>query len=374
MPIKGLTDGAGRLIVAGKLSIGAKEMYETKDGRKFERPAQVDHFRFLVKNSETDKWCEDEEKTKVYGTPREVKIMFLSSNLEEIFPTSLKYYTSSAKICTGNGETATRFIECEPGENPKGSQRIKKQIHCSLECPDYLSKKCKAVGDLYFILAEKITLGSCYIFSTSSTKSTEQILASLQQLSSVSGGKFAGIPVNLKMVPVTNTYTDKDGKQQKSNSWTVYLELTAKDLKEFSKLLTDNLQFNGKMVPVQLTERAEIDHYSEFYPDESQDSEVSILQENAGLILKECWFFTEAQKKKKMELFLSETKPKNLQDLMNSFQDRINFINETVEFLCAGNKESKNKFRDAVCKNLKIITETDTPESYAEKILKTTKE
>lgn len=235
MSIIGLThDNDGRVIqrlsVRTKVAIGLPA--DEKAGRKY--PMKLDHFIFLCKPDEAKKgtdWQIDPELTKHYGaSPRELEIILLDDDLENVFPTQLAWWTQSQCRCWGNGQSATRRTK----EHPEGQA----WAPCGQTCPDLQEDRCKPSGDLRFMLADFPQLGAVARIHTTSYRSIQQIHSSIQQIQIITGGRLAGIRAKVVVRPEKTSYEDKTGR----HSTTIYalsLEIKADGIKKLVGQMTE---------------------------------------------------------------------------------------------------------------------------------------
>lgn len=179
MAILGLThsaEGAAlqRLPVAIKVSIGRGP--DPAKGQK--HPQRLDHFEFLqkVNRGQDVVWDPDPEVTKamqeIYGKdPREIGIVLLDDDPENVFRTSYAMWTNTECKCRGelvqiNGQfsmQAIRKTEKHPEGEPwpggykysQGDKKGQPAEPCGDGCPDLEEGRCKVQGDLHFIL-EKV--------------------------------------------------------------------------------------------------------------------------------------------------------------------------------------------------------------------------
>jgi hypothetical protein len=180
-----------RLSVSTKLAIGLPP----KGNQNY--PTKLDHFVFLRKPADAKRgtdWEQDPELTEHYkGNPRDVEIILLDDELENVFPTRMAWFVTSHLKCWGNGSLATRRIK----DHPEGED----WTPCGHGCPDLAEGRCKPSGDLRFMLADFPRLGAVARIHTSSYRSIQQIHSSLQQIQIITGGRLAGIRATLAVRP-----------------------------------------------------------------------------------------------------------------------------------------------------------------------------
>ena len=160
------TDGrvVQRLSVSTKVSIGLPPNGDRN------HPTKLDHFAFLRKKKTANRveWEADPELTRHYGEQcRELHIMLIDDDIENVFPSSYAWWTATERKCWGDGVTATR----RTGEKPVGQP----WTTCGNGCPELASGQCKPSGDLRFVLADFPRLGSVRRIHTCSYRSIRQI-------------------------------------------------------------------------------------------------------------------------------------------------------------------------------------------------------
>jgi len=301
--ILGLTHEASgnslqRLPVTTKVSIG--EAPNKAKGKNY--PSRLDHFQFLEKTMDGNEavWMVDEDVTKAmieaYGeNPREVGIVLLDDDPENVFKTNLAWWSATEWQCKGSlvqiedhvfEMRAIRKTEKHPEGEPwpgnykytQGDKKGKPVEPCGDGCPDLEEGRCKPSGDLYFILEKFPTFGGVCRIHTTSYRSIRNIANGLQQIRSLLGGRLGGIRVTLKVAPEKVTYDGDNGKKS-STAHILSLNLAAETLPklvekmtEFSKLFQDTRKMLGGRTIVMEEdddERAP-EIAGEFYPDNAE--------------------------------------------------------------------------------------------------------
>jgi hypothetical protein len=223
MAIIGLTvsesgESLQRLAISTKVAIG--EVVKTQSGGT--RPNKLDHFVFLRKGAKSLEWEPDPELSRHYGAEcREVWIILLTDELENVFRTEYAWWSKTEKKCWGDGRAATRRTE----KNPDGED----WTPCGDTCPDLEANRCKPSGDLYFVLADFPRLGSVCRLHTTSYRSVRQIYSGIEQIRTVTGGRLAGIRCKLVVRPEKATYQDGD-KKKTTTIYALNIELSAQDM------------------------------------------------------------------------------------------------------------------------------------------------
>jgi hypothetical protein len=212
------------------VGLGANE----KAGRR--APQKLDFFIFQTKTNNgsglTSEWEINAELTSHYGkSPRELEIILMDDDPENIFPSQLAWWGAASCKCWGNGLTATRRTD----EHPEGQP----WEPCGKECPDLEEKRCKPSGDLRFMLADFPRLGSVCRLHTTSYRSVMQIGSALEQIRTITGGRLAGIRCLLTVRPEKTSYQGSDGKRHSTIVPALSLEVKAAGMKQ---LVTNMVQ------------------------------------------------------------------------------------------------------------------------------------
>jgi hypothetical protein len=219
-----------RLSVSTKVSIGLPPNGDRN------HPTKLDHFVFLRKKKSANRvaWEADPELTEHYGDEcRELHIMLIDDDIENVFPRSYAWWTATERKCWGDGTTATRRTAEKPGGQP--------WTQCGSGCPELSSGQCKPGGDLRFVLADFPRLGSVCRIHTCSYRSIRQIHSALQEIQTFTGGRLAGITAKLTVRPEEATYFDRKEKRKKTSSiWALSLEVEGDDMRKLIANLTEN--------------------------------------------------------------------------------------------------------------------------------------
>ena len=219
-----------RLSVSTKVSIGLPPNGDRN------HPTKLDHFVFLRKKKSANRvgWEVDPELTEHYGEEcRELHIMLIDDDIENVFPSSYAWWTATERKCWGDGTTATRRTAEKPVGQPWAT--------CGSGCPELANGQCKPSGDLRFVLADFPRLGSVCRIHTCSYRSIRQIHSSLQEIQTFTGGRLAGITAKLTVRPEADTYFDRKEKRKRSSSfWALSLEVEGEDMRKLISNLTEN--------------------------------------------------------------------------------------------------------------------------------------
>jgi hypothetical protein len=256
-----------RLSVSTKVSIGLPPNGDRN------HPTKLHHFVFLRKKRAANKveWEPDPELTQHYGEQcRELHIILIDDDIENVFPSSYAWWTATERKCWGDGASATRRTM----ENPTGQPRPQ----CGNGCQELASGLCKPSGDLRFVLADFPRLGSVCRIHTCSYRSIRQIHSALQEIQTFTGGRLAGITAKLTVRPEEATYFDRKEKRKKTSSiWALSLEVEGDDMRKLIANLTENARLfaetrrllgsGGKVLEVVEDEQEQAPEVAaEFYP------------------------------------------------------------------------------------------------------------
>ena len=256
-----------RLSVSTKVSIGLPP----NGDRNY--PTKLDHFVFLRKKKSANRvgWEVDQELTEHYGDEcRELHIMLIDDDIENVFPSSYAWWTATERKCWGDGTSATRRTAEKPGGQPWTT--------CGSGCPELANGQCKPGGDLRFVLADFPRLGSVCRIHTCSYRSIRQIHSALQEIQTFTGGRLAGITAKLTVRPEEATYFDRKEKRKKTSSiWALSLEVEGDDMRKLIANLTENARLfaetrkllgsSGKVLEVVEDEQEQAPEVAaEFYP------------------------------------------------------------------------------------------------------------
>lgn len=286
MPIYGVThtqEGTPikRATVGLKLSIGLPP----QDGKNY--PQRLDHFIVTVKTGKLGQWEEDKAFTKAladkYGSPlRELDIVLLSDDPDEIFRTEYAWRTQTQLKCHGDGLTAMRRLaelskedQDEIGGRPNDWIEI---TGCGRTCPQLEERLCKPSGDLYFMFPERPVLGSVAMLHTSSWESVRRLSASLHEIKATveeHGGSLKGLRLKLVARPYKTSYLDRDVRKN-SVQYGFNLEFREADHRKLlPALVRQSLDFQkevGEVIDVEPLPEDEVDATvgPEFHPTPEQ--------------------------------------------------------------------------------------------------------
>lgn len=218
-----------RATIGYKLSIGLPPT----EGKNY--PQRLDHFIVTVKTSAKGGWEEDVAFTSylksIYCKDdpkqpfRELDVVLLSEDPEEVFRSEYAWRTQTQLKCHGDGRDAVRRLsEMHPDDQRELAARGQKPSDwieisgCGKGCPQLEDRLCKPSGDLYFMFPERPVLGSVALLHTSGWESVRRISASLHEIKQMveeHGGSLKGLRLKLVARPYKTSYMDKE--QRKSS-------------------------------------------------------------------------------------------------------------------------------------------------------------
>ena len=222
MPIRNVSDRP-RMPRLGKIRLGRK----VDSGRGTQYPKALDHFLCPPAVLDTlkgkvplcDGSCKEEPG------PIELPIMFLSNDMEKVASQWFRSYKATVGlVCKGDGYRADALFDREALTRASGDitqpipvdvwakhdskQTVRRDdIECWGQgyedhpaCPAYDAAKCKRLMILQFAIPQAPGLG-IYQLDTSSVNSILNINGFFEYLAMLTGGRVAGIPLLLKVVP-----------------------------------------------------------------------------------------------------------------------------------------------------------------------------
>ncbi len=266
-----------RLVERGRIKIGEKgQMVTSKTGKQFQPPQKLDHFVITgMARGQDGNFLPDRRLMSVLQgdepklTRIPVRLLFDEPSLN--FQSRLVAYSGTDVWCHGDGETAER--EGKPRACP-----------CPNVEPAYPAMngesgpKCKMNGRLSVIIDGAATVGGVWTFRTTSYNSILGITSAMDFFLALTGGKLAGLPLDLVLAP-------KTGKRPDGGAVTVFvvsLEYRGpiEQLREYAlRAATAEAQYSARMAelhssakalieapvaPAEREEREEI--VAEFYP------------------------------------------------------------------------------------------------------------
>jgi len=250
----------------GAIKIGGPG--EEKQGKNgpYRLPVKFDHFVVNTKNKDAQgNFIPDAAIMKTIGhEAKEIDVCLLYNDPTLNFYTRYNEYKGGKRMCSGDGEHATK---------EDGSKLI-----CDPDtCPTFKAKKCKANGILSVVLPAAPRLGGVYKFRTTSFNSIRSILSSMFFLQSLTGGILANIPLKLTVSPQS---VNPVGSPTAQTIYVVNLEYagTVDDLhRQTVALMTERATMQHKIAELEsqarvalgMPESAEeiLDVENEFYPE-----------------------------------------------------------------------------------------------------------
>jgi len=257
MPILGVThDQAGNprqsLSVAVKVAIGLGP--DPDAGRK--APKKLDHFVFLRKVGADLEWRQDKALTDHYrkqcnGNPREISVILLSDEQENVFRTQYAWWTATQRKCWSEmvqiGGEPGKPDECKMQATRRTEKHPEGELWappnpCGPGCPDLERGDCKPSGDLYFVLADFPMLGEVCRLHTSGYGSVRQLSSSIEQVRRLTGGRLTGMRLMLRVRPEKVTYQGKDNKRHRTTVFVLSLGVSQDDMRKLLAGMTEYAQ------------------------------------------------------------------------------------------------------------------------------------
>jgi hypothetical protein len=142
-----------------------------------------------------------------------IVIMLPFDNIDENLVTSLAVYDSDGCRCRGNNEIA-EYVDPRTGKvtqircpcnllttrlSPEDDINKREPHEAGLKPEPGRGLMCKANGILYMILKQARTIGGVHVFRTTSINSIRQLMFSMRQVSNLTRGFLAGIPLVLEL-------------------------------------------------------------------------------------------------------------------------------------------------------------------------------
>ncbi len=226
MPIKDLTDRL-RPPRLGKIRLGEK----SEKGY----PVSLDHFA-----------C-PEAVQKVYGTePKELEIMFISDNIEDVFPVYYKMYGQSSGLkCRGDGITASELNKATGDFD---------EIDCKgQECDNYEGKQCRRVGALKFLLPKVDGIGVWEIDtgSVNSILNIYSLIGPQGLIRALTSGRIRMIPFTLH-VERREVQSIENGQPKKRKVTILELRCNNVNLSQLMKIQPKTLAPSGPPIELKL--------------------------------------------------------------------------------------------------------------------------
>jgi hypothetical protein len=221
MMIKNLCPG---LAEVGKIKIGMKgAVRKSAGGTDWQPPQKLDHFLVTTLERGPDgNYLKDEALHQRLGGDniKLIPIRLLFDDIGLNFATRYICYYGKTVFCSGDGETATRLQRDGAWSQrpcPCGRQDPKYAGDDGKQGPDEIGGangkgKCKINGILSTLIDGAEMVGGVWKFRTTSYNSVVGILSTLALVQRVTGGRLAGIPLNLTVSPKTTQDPIKGGQ------------------------------------------------------------------------------------------------------------------------------------------------------------------
>lgn len=207
MMIKNLCPG---LMEMGKIKIGNKgQVRKSTSGTDWQAPQKLDHFLITTNERGADNnFILDDNLHRLFGeSPKSIPVRLIYDDISLNFATRYICYYGKTVFCSGDGEEAQRLnadkktyaarpCPCERQDPKFAGDVVNGQIKAG-------QGKCKINGILSVIVDGAQTVGGVWKFRTTSYNSVVGILSSLALIQRITGGRLAGIPMNMTVSPKT---------------------------------------------------------------------------------------------------------------------------------------------------------------------------
>lgn len=208
MMIKNLCPG---LQEVGKIKIGNKgKVRQTSGGKDWQAPQKLDHFLITTLERGTDNnYVVDQRLQDKFGGDacKSIPVRLIYDDIGLNFATRYICYYGKTVFCSGDGEAAQRL------QSDKTNYK-ERSCPCERQDPKFAGDvvngqvkagqgKCKINGILSVIIDGADSVGGVWKLRTTSYNTVIGIMSSLALISRITGGRLAGIPLNLTVSPKT---------------------------------------------------------------------------------------------------------------------------------------------------------------------------
>ena len=206
MMIKNLCPG---LMELGKIKIGNKgQIRQSQGGGTWQAPQKLDHFLITtMERGKDNNFVVDERLHKLFDPTgdrpiRSIPVRLIYDDISLNFATRYICYYGKTVFCSGDGEDAQRLQQDR-------KTYATRTCPCERQDPTFAGDdgkgkgKCKINGILSVIIDGAQAVGGVWKFRTTSYNTVVGILSSLALIQRVTGGRLAGIPMNMTVSPKT---------------------------------------------------------------------------------------------------------------------------------------------------------------------------
>ena len=210
--IKNLCPG---LQEVGKIKIGNKgAVRKSASGNDWQAPQKLDHFLITtLERGKDNNYIVDERLQEKFGGEgcKSIPVRLIYDDISLNFASRYICYYGKRVFCSGDGEEAQRLQQ-------NGSY-VARGCTCGRQDPKYAGDngsngadnvggnngkgKCKINGILSVIIDGADSVGGVWKFRTTSYNTVVGIMSSLALISRITGGRLAGIPLNMTVSPKT---------------------------------------------------------------------------------------------------------------------------------------------------------------------------
>ncbi len=231
MPIKRQRNSRRR--ITRRLAIGERVPIQ---GSNKTRPGKLDHFQFRRKVGHKMWEVDTTANERFGGRPTAISVILCNDDPEKVLDSGLASFRSipdgkykrQVLYCHGDNETAYRLI------SSAGPER--RTLTCDKnECPVFQDGDCKPYGVFHFQVPE---LGGGIVeFKTSSWNTIDAVEAALEEISGITGGILAGIPVTLVVRPEMVRAKARGG--QLTKIYIVDIEYDIREVQHAARMMKD---------------------------------------------------------------------------------------------------------------------------------------
>jgi len=206
-----------RIPVVGNLKIG-----DVEGGSGSARPKKLDYMRICGPSPTNSGTYPNHPSFKDFNDAkkRELTIELVaddpSVNLEVVYAMAGR----GAILCRGNGVSAERRLNDRGAMVSEAPFVPVAEGECGEKCPFFKQAACKLASTLRFRIPGHTDMGAIYQFRTTSWNTAQDLLGAMQNLSAMTGGVLARMPLRLFMHEQRRQIV-ANGKRTGSSFWTL---------------------------------------------------------------------------------------------------------------------------------------------------------
>jgi hypothetical protein len=191
-----------RLPEIGRVKLGQKgEEKTSKQGKKYQQPEKLDHFRIVRLGRGSDNNFEIDTKAHdIYGAkPKCLQVRPISGRLEENIQAGFNLYSQAGiRLCFGDGQIGNQ-VDANTGEVTTKT----------CPCAEYDENRCKKYAKTSFFLDKVGGLGGVHTMTIRGRITVPALVGSLKFLSGIcddAGKSIAGVGLDLRLNEVMTKY------------------------------------------------------------------------------------------------------------------------------------------------------------------------